>query len=71
MKVGDLVRRRHDIDDDILIPPGLVTKVHFWQDPNSDRNVGVDIHVLWSNGETGVHDEMELETIVCQRDGKT
>ena len=66
MIVGDLVRRRHDIDDDILLPPGLVTKVHFWQDPNSDRNVGVDIHVLWSNGETGVHDEMDLEIIVSE-----
>ncbi len=68
MKVGDLVRH---FDDDMCPPSGLVTKVHFWQDPNSDRNVGVDIHVLWSNGETGVYDEMELETIVCQRDGKT
>ena len=33
MKVGDLVRRRHDIDDDMRMPPGLV-KVHFWQDPS-------------------------------------
>ena len=66
MKVGDLVRRRHDIDDGMRLPPGLVTKVHLWQDPNSDRNVGVDIHVLWSNGEAGVYDEMELETIVSK-----
>ena len=43
MKVGDLVRH---IDDDMCLPSGLVTKVHFWQDPNSDINVGVDIHVL-------------------------
>ena len=63
MKVGDLVRRRHDIDDDMRLPPGLVTKVHFWQDPNSDRNVGVDIHVLWSNGDTGVHADWALEII--------
>ena len=66
MKVGDLVRRRHDIDDDIIFPPGLVTKVHLWQDPSQPRNVGVDIHVLWSNGEAGVYDEMELETIVTE-----
>jgi len=63
MKVGDLVRH---VDDDMCLPSGLVTKVHFWQDPSSDRNVGVDIHVLWNNGETGVHDEMELETIVSE-----
>ena len=64
MKVGDLVRRRYDIDDGFRPVSGLVTKVHLWQDPSQPRNVGVDIYVLWSNGETGVHDEMELETIV-------
>lgn len=66
MKVGDLVRRRYDIDDGFRPAPGLVTKVHLWQDPSQPRNVGVDIYVLWSNGETGVHDEMELETIVSE-----
>jgi len=62
MKVGDLVRHLYDT----YLSPGLVTKVHFWQDPNSDRNVGVDIHVLWNDGKTRAHDEMELETIVSE-----
>ena len=64
MKVGDLVRRRYDIDDGMRLSPGLVTKVHLWQDPSQPRNVGVDIHVLWNDGQTRIHDEMELETIV-------
>lgn len=62
MKVGDLVRHLYDT----CLSSGLVTKVHLWQDLNSDRNFGVDIHVLWNDGKTRAHDEMELETIVSE-----
>ena len=62
MKVGDLVRHLYDT----YLSSGLVTKVHFWQDLNSDRNVGVDIHVLWNDGKTRAHDEMELEIIISE-----
>ncbi len=63
MKVGDLVRH---VDDDFYLQVGLVTKIEFWQDPNSDRNVGVDVQVIWGDGKTKLHDEMELEIIVSE-----
>jgi len=61
VKVGDLVRH---VDDDFYLQVGLVTKIEFWQDSNSDRNVGVDVQVIWGDGKTRLHDELELEIIV-------
>tara|TARA_B100001094_G_C17622310_1_gene526489 strand:+ start:110 stop:310 length:201 start_codon:yes stop_codon:yes gene_type:complete len=63
VKVGDLVRC---IDDDFYLKVGLVTKVELWQDPSNARNVGVDVQVIWGDGKTRLHDELELEIIVSE-----
>ena len=41
---------------------GLVTKVEAWHDKGApDRNFGVSVTVLWSNGNVEVYEEDELE----------
>ena len=71
MKEGDLVRyRKWFYDFDLKSEPllsekaGLVLQVSFWKDSGApDRNFGVDVKVLWSDGVVRSHEEDELETI--------
>jgi len=62
MRPGDLVRLRDAHWTHLTT--GIVIKVHAWSDPGaSDRNVGIDIYVRWSDGKTRIHDEVDLEII--------
>ena len=50
MKVGDLVCYYDGLNDDNRI--GLVLEITSWVDKGApDRNFGVDVNVLWSDGE--------------------
>ena len=60
MKVGDLVVY-YDGLNDMSDQPGLVTSVKHWTDPGApDRNFGIDVWVLWRNGDRQVFDPSEL-----------
>ena len=60
MKVGDLVVY-YDGLNDMSDQPGLVTSVKHWKDPGApDRNFGIDVWVLWRNGDSQVFDPSEL-----------
>ena len=62
MQVGDLVRYYDGLNDHN--EPGLVTKVAHWIDMGAPaRNFGINIWVLWRNGDHQPFDPSELEVI--------
>ena len=64
MSVGDLVFYYDGLNDHSCDPPGLVTKIEPWVDKSApDRNFGVNIWVLWADGEHIVFDECDLRLI--------
>ena len=63
MQIGDLVKTVTNRER-ICPAPGIITKIETWRDPGApERNVGINIFVLWSNGYKMCHDEYELEII--------
>ena len=65
MQPGDLVRMLRYFEDDSDRGTGIVTSVDFWEDPGApDRNFGVDVYVLWSDGTAERWDDLELELII-------
>ena len=55
MRAGDLVSYQWpaflgEMNKEFDRGIGIVLEVRTWQDPNSKRNVGIDIDVLWSDG---------------------
>ena len=63
MKAGDVVRYTWSAPscDDYKDQNGIVLEVNKWVDSGApDRNFGVDVKVLWSNGQIETFDEVEL-----------
>ncbi len=59
MKIGDLVSYYDGLNDDRRI--GLVTEVIEWKDIAApDRNLGIDIVVLWTDGQRERYEPDEL-----------
>lgn len=59
MKVGDLVKYYDGLNDDTRT--GLVLEIISWVDKGApERNFGIDIKVLWSDGEKMLCDLDEL-----------
>lgn len=62
MKVGDLVYYYDGLNDDNRI--GLVLEIISWVDKGApDRNFGIDVNVLWSDGERMLCHPDELRII--------
>lgn len=65
MQPGDLVRIHRYFEDDSDRGTGIITSVDFWEDAGApDRNFGVDVYVLWSDGTEERCDEHDLELII-------
>ena len=65
MKSGDLVKYREDVyGDQLNLEIGIVTDVEVWVDKGApDRNFGINVYVLWPNGDQQTCDENELEIV--------
>ena len=65
MKVGDIVRYTSpDSFNDYEGQSGIVLEVNRWVDKGApDRNFGIDVKVLWSNGQVESFDEVELDLV--------
>ena len=65
MKVGDVVRYASpDSFNDYEGQSGIVLEINNWVDKGApDRNFGVDVKVLWSNGQVESFDEVELDLV--------
>ena len=66
MRPGDLVKFRDPWSPNAMMSDdvGLVVSVEPWVDKGApDRNFGVNVHVLWSNGDKLTYEECELELI--------
>jgi hypothetical protein len=61
VNVGDLVFYYDGLNDHSCEPPGIVTKIEPWVDKAApDRNFGVNVWVLWPDGDHIALDETEL-----------
>ena len=59
MKVGDMVKYYDGLNDDDR--PGVITKIEQWVDRGApDRNFGVNVWVLWSDGSHQPYEPDEL-----------
>jgi hypothetical protein len=72
VKVGDMVQYRHSLwghnPDRLEQRLGTIVEIEAWSDSGApDRNFGVHIHVMWSDGEIGQNEEDELEVISAAR----
>ena len=65
MKVGDVVRCVWpDSFSDYEGQSGIILEISQWVDKGApDRNFGIDVKVLWSNGKVESFDESELDII--------
>lgn len=65
MKSGDLVKYSHpDSFNDYGDQVGIVTEVNHWVDKGApDRNFGINVKVLWPNGQIETFDEHELDLV--------
>ena len=65
MKVGDIVKYTWpDSFGDYEGSTGIILEVNKWVDKGApDRNFGVEIKVLWSNGKVESFDEVELDLV--------
>ena len=66
MKTGDIVMYTWSAPscDDYKSQNGIVLEVNPWVDSGApDRNFGVDVKVLWSNGNVETFDEGELSLV--------
>jgi hypothetical protein len=62
VKVGDLVNYYDGLNDDKRV--GLVLEIISWRDAGApDRNFGIDIKVLWSDGTRSLFAEDELRVV--------
>ena len=65
MKVGDIVKYTWpDSFNDYEGQNGVVVEINRWVDKGApDRNFGIDVKVLWSNGKIESFDDSELELV--------
>ena len=65
MKVGDIVKFHYpDSFNEYERQNGVIVEINKWVDKDSpDRNFGIDVRVLWSNGKIESFDEIELDII--------
>ena len=65
MRVGDIVRYTSpDSFNSYEGQSGIVLEVNQWVDKGAPgRNFGVDVKVLWSNGQVESFDEVELDLV--------
>ena len=68
MKVGDLVKICGAFSRKNPNDTGIIISIEKWVDKGApDRNFGVDVKVLWSNGEIGDYDEPELTLVINKK----
>ena len=65
MKVGDIVKYTWpDSFNDYEGQNGVIVEINQWVDKGApDRNFGIDVKVLWSNGKIESFDDSELELV--------
>tara|TARA_E500000331_G_scaffold333703_1_gene358177 strand:+ start:55 stop:288 length:234 start_codon:yes stop_codon:yes gene_type:complete len=65
MKVGDVVKYTWpDSFNDYRGQSGIILEINKWVDKGApDRNFGVDVKVLWSNGKVESFDEVEIDLV--------
>ena len=68
MQVGDFVRYKisdnFDAEYELSFGIGVVVAIEFWKDSGApDRNFGVRVTILWSDGQIGELEEDELEIV--------
>lgn len=61
---GDLVRYAYSgFGEPYYKTAGIVIESVVWKDPSNPKNVGVDVRVLWPDGQITAFDELELELL--------
>ena len=65
MKVGDIVKYTWpDSFNDYEGQNGVIVDINHWVDKVApDKNFGIDVKVLWSNGKIESFDDSELELV--------
>tara|TARA_B100001094_G_C18022049_1_gene715649 strand:+ start:462 stop:674 length:213 start_codon:yes stop_codon:yes gene_type:complete len=65
MKVGDIVKYTWpDSFNDYKGQNGVILEIVSWVDKGApDRNFGVDVRVLWSNGKIESFDQSEIDLV--------
>ncbi|MBG17681.1 MAG: hypothetical protein CMB52_05575 [Euryarchaeota archaeon] len=65
MKVGDIVKYTWpDSFNEYRGQSGIILEINQWVDRGApDRNFGIDVKVLWSNGKVESFDESELDLV--------
>tara|TARA_Y100001970_G_scaffold23041_2_gene26957 strand:- start:10746 stop:10973 length:228 start_codon:yes stop_codon:yes gene_type:complete len=65
VKVGDIVKYTWpDSFNEYRGQSGIILEINQWVDRGApDRNFGIDVKVLWSNGKVESFDESELDLV--------